>query len=264
MLFTLAACSFVFSAVQVCVTSYTVTFLTHDLRWTLVAAGSALAVAQVAGVVGRIVWGIVADRSGDARPILLALAVAMALCGVGAAALAPTSAPAAVIALLAVYGATAIGWNGVFLATIARVVPIGDAAQATSGSLFFTYFGVVIGPPLFGLIASWRGGLGDGVRAARAAAGLVDLAALALAQRRARGAAPARKAASRPTSGLRRHGSRRDGLGLRRAASAAAGPGRAGRRTESSDERHRIADALDDVALPRSRCTRCTGSISAM
>jgi len=159
-LFTLAACSLVFSAVQVCVTSYTVTFLTHDLRWTLVAAGSALAVAQVAGVVGRIVWGIVADRRGDARPILLALAVAMALCGVGAAALAPTSAPAAVIALLAVYGATAIGWNGVFLATIARVVPIGEAAQATSGSLFFTYFGVVIGPPLFGVIAAWSGGLG--------------------------------------------------------------------------------------------------------
>jgi len=159
-LFTLAACSFVFSAVQVCVTSYTVTFLTHDLRWTLVAAGSALAVAQVAGVVGRILWGIVADRSGDARPILLALAVAMALCGVGAAAVAPSSAPAAVIALLAVYGATAIGWNGVFLATIARVVPIGDAAQATSGSQFFTYFGVVIGPPLFGVIAAAAGGLG--------------------------------------------------------------------------------------------------------
>jgi MFS family permease len=159
-LFTLAACSFVFSAVQVCVTSYTVTFLTHDLRWTLVAAGSALAVAQVAGVVGRILWGIVADRSGDARPILLALAVAMALCGLGAAAVAASSAPAFVVALLAAYGATAIGWNGVFLATIARVVPIGEAAQATSGSLFFTYFGVVLGPPLFGLIASWLGGLG--------------------------------------------------------------------------------------------------------
>ena len=84
-LFTLATCSFVFSAVQVCVTSYSVTFLTHDLRWTLVAAGSALAVAQVAGVVGRVLWGVVADRHGDARPVLLALAVAMALCGLGAA-----------------------------------------------------------------------------------------------------------------------------------------------------------------------------------
>jgi len=161
-LFKLAACSFVFSAVQVCVTSYTVTFLTHDLRWTLVAAGGALAAAQVAGVVGRIAWGVVADRLDDARPVLLALAGAMALCGLGAAALAPASAHATVIALLAAYGATAIGWNGVFLATIARVVPIGAAAQATSGSLFFTYFGVVIGPPLFGLCATLAGGLGTG------------------------------------------------------------------------------------------------------
>ncbi len=160
-LFTLATCSFVFSAVQVCVTSYSVTFLTHDLRWTLVAAGGALAVAQVAGVVGRIAWGVVADRHGDARPVLLALAVAMALCGlIAAAVFDTTSAHVGVIALLAVYGASAIGWNGVFLATIARVVPIGQAAQATSGSLFFTYFGVVVGPPIFGLVASWAGGLG--------------------------------------------------------------------------------------------------------
>jgi predicted MFS family arabinose efflux permease len=159
-LFTLATCSFVFSAVQVCVTSYSVTFLTHDLRWTLVAAGGALAVAQIAGVVGRIAWGAVADRHGDARPVLLALAGAMALCGVVAAVFDAGSAHLRVIALLAVYGATAIGWNGVFLATIARVVPIGQAAQATSGSLFFTYFGVVVGPPVFGLVASALGGLG--------------------------------------------------------------------------------------------------------
>jgi len=159
-LFTLATCSFVFSAVQVCVTSYSVTFLTHDLRWTLVAAGGALAVAQVAGVVGRIAWGALADRHGDARPVLLALAVAMAICGGVAAAFDATSAHLGVIVLLALYGATAIGWNGVFLATIARVVPIGDAASATSGSLFFTYFGVVVGPPLFGVVAAALGGLG--------------------------------------------------------------------------------------------------------
>ena len=81
-----AACSFVFSAVQVCVTSYTVTFLTHDLRWTLVAAGSALAVAQVAGVVGRIALGRRRRSQRRRAPILLAARRAMALCGVGAAA----------------------------------------------------------------------------------------------------------------------------------------------------------------------------------
>ena len=157
---TLALCSLVFSAVQVCVSSYLVSFLTHDLRWTLVAAGVALAAAQVAGVVGRVLWGVLADRRGEARSALIGLAVAMALCGLVMPWLNPATPHAAVTALLVAYGATAIGWNGVFLATIARVVPLEQAALATSGCLFFTFFGVVIGPPLFGAAGSALGTLG--------------------------------------------------------------------------------------------------------
>lgn len=151
-LFTLAMCSLVFSAVQVCVTSYTVTFLTHDLRWTLVAAGAALAVAQVAGVTGRVLWGWLADRHADARRVLIVLALAMMASGLLMAALDASTGQATVMVLLAVYGATAVGWNGVYLATIARVVPVERTAAATSGSLFFTYFGVVLGPPAFGAV----------------------------------------------------------------------------------------------------------------
>jgi MFS family permease len=153
-LFTLAMCSLVFSAVQVCITSYTVTYLSHDLGWTLLAAGSALAVAQAAGVAGRVLWGVVADRSGDARRVLIALATAMAIGAVGMVAFDAQSAHLGVILWLALYGATGVGWNGVFLATIARVVPVAEASAATSGSLFFTYFGVVVGPPLFGAAGS--------------------------------------------------------------------------------------------------------------
>ena len=157
---TLALCSLVFSAVQVCVSSYLVSFLTHDLRWTLVAAGVGLAAAQVAGVVGRVLWGVLADRSGEARGALIGLAVAMALCGLAMPWLTPSMPHAAVTAVLGAYGATAIGWNGVFLATIARVVPLEQAALATSGCLFFTYFGVVVGPPLFGATGGALGALG--------------------------------------------------------------------------------------------------------
>jgi hypothetical protein len=70
------------------------------------------------------------------------------------------TAQAPVVVLLALYGATAIGWNGVYLATVARSVPHADAATATAGSLFFTYLGVVVGPPLFGAVGSAFGSLG--------------------------------------------------------------------------------------------------------
>jgi nitrate/nitrite transporter NarK len=156
----LALCTLVFSAVQVCLTSYLVSFLTKDLTWTLVAAGLALAVTNIAGVCGRIVWGVLADRTGSARWTLFGLALAMALASVAMNALHADTSQFIVIVLLAVYGATAVGWNGVYLATVARLVPIEQAAAATSGSLFFTFFGVVLGPPLFGLIAGASNDLG--------------------------------------------------------------------------------------------------------
>ena len=151
---TLALCSLMFSMVQVCLTSYAVSFLTHDLSWTLVAAGFALAAAQGGGVVGRVLWGLVADRRAEARTTLVGLALAMLACGLAMPWLRASTSHSLVIALLVVYGACAIGWNGVFLATVARMVPLQQAALATSGCLFFTYFGVVVGPPLFGVAGS--------------------------------------------------------------------------------------------------------------
>jgi NADH dehydrogenase/NADH:ubiquinone oxidoreductase subunit G len=51
------------------------------------------------------------------------------------------------------HGASAIGWNGVFLAEIARLAPAGQASVATGGTLCITFLGVVLGPPLFGVLA---------------------------------------------------------------------------------------------------------------
>ena len=47
--------------------------------------------------------------------------------------------------------ATAGGWNGVFLAEIARLAPRDRIGDATGGSAFFTFLGVVVTPPLFHL-----------------------------------------------------------------------------------------------------------------
>ena len=154
-----ALVSFVFSMVQVSLTSYMVSLLTGDLRWALAAAGAALAVSQIAGVVGRIAWGFVADRWLGSRRMLLALAAGMTCCALATPFLSPTTPAPLVLLLLAAFGATAVGWNGVYLATVARLVPQPQAGMATAGTLFFTFFGVVIGPPVFGLLAAALGSL---------------------------------------------------------------------------------------------------------
>ena len=60
-------------------------------------------------------------------------------------------------ALMLLYGASASGWNGVYLAEVARRAPPGQAAVATAGTLACTFIGVLIGAPLFGLVVSASG-----------------------------------------------------------------------------------------------------------
>lgn len=161
----LAAVSFVFSAIQMCLATYLVTFLDADLGYTLVAAGVALSVAQIGGVVGRVLWGWIADRWVRPLRMLAALALLMALCSALTAVIGAGMPAFLTLVLLAVFGASATGWNGVYLAEVARQAPTGLAGTATGGSLVFTFGGVVLGPLLFGGVSD----LSDTYRAGFAA-----------------------------------------------------------------------------------------------
>jgi len=153
----LALSSAVYSAVQVSMFTYLMLYLIVDLGHTLVLAGLVFAVAQVMGIVGRPVWGVVADRLQAARQLLGGLGIAMGLCGLAAAALTPASPLAAIVVLCAVYGASAVGWNGVFLAEVARIARPGKVGVVTGGVMLFTFSGAVLGPPAFGTVLAFTG-----------------------------------------------------------------------------------------------------------
>jgi len=160
----LATCSFIFSIVQLSLTTYLVTYLTDSLAYGLVAAGALLSVSQVGAVLGRVGFGYLSDRWLGARRMLSMLASVMAVSAL-ATALLPAHPPALlVMPVLFVFGATALGWNGVYLAEVARQAPPGMAGVATGGTLAITFFGVMLGPPLFGglagLFGSYRVGFG--------------------------------------------------------------------------------------------------------
>jgi MFS family permease len=169
----LALISFVYAGTQVCLTSFIVVYLTETLQWSLVGAGLALTVTTLGGVVGRIAWGLIADRLWPPRRVLGTIGIIAALCGAVIAAAAPTWPAAALLAIAALFGATAIGWNGVQLAEVARQAPDGAAGAITGAAGFITFSGVVTGPPLFALLASATGSyrVGFGVFAALSCAG---------------------------------------------------------------------------------------------
>jgi sugar phosphate permease len=157
---TLSFVSLLFVFAQLACTAYIVTFLYEDLGWGLIAAGFALTIAQAAGVGGRILWGFIADRWLGARRMLMVIATLLALAAIGAALLTEQSSYAFLFVVLAMLGSTAIGWNGVYLAEVARRAPKGQAGMATGGTLGFTYMGVAIGPSMFGLLAEGVGSYG--------------------------------------------------------------------------------------------------------
>jgi len=153
----LAVASMIFSGMQLCLITYLVIYLDKTVGMTLVAAGLTLSAAQGVGMAARIGWGIMADRCVQPRFMLGLLGIGMSLGAVLTALFSPAWPYAAILAVSALYGATAIGWNGVYLAEVARLAPAGQAGLITGGTLFFTYLGVVVGPPFFGALAEALG-----------------------------------------------------------------------------------------------------------
>jgi MFS family permease len=153
----LALTSASYSAVQMSLFSYLMLFLIVDLGYSLVVAGLVFSVAQGAGVLSRPVWGVIADRFQVPRGLLAVLGIAMGLCGVAAAFFTRESSFALIVAVCALYGGSAIGWNGIYMAEVARLAPPGKVGLLTGGSLLFTFTGAVLGPPIFGAILGLTG-----------------------------------------------------------------------------------------------------------
>jgi predicted MFS family arabinose efflux permease len=144
----LVLASFCFSAVQLCVVAFLVALLVEDLGLDLVLAGAVLAVVQVAGAGGRVLWGFVADLSRDGLAVLLALAAVMVVAAV-VVVLAPALPLGVTLAAFVVLGLTAVGWNGVYLSEVARLSPAQGVSATTGAAMFVTFTGVVFGPALF-------------------------------------------------------------------------------------------------------------------
>ena len=153
----LALMSFAFCTVQLTLTTYLVTYLTKYLAMPFVMAGFVLAVTQLASVVARILWGWVADRFLSSGRMLALLGIVMSLASIFTALTTPQWPVFAVTLLMVIFGSAAIGWNGVYMAEIARIAPPGTTAATTGASLFFAYLGGMVGPAAFASIVVGTG-----------------------------------------------------------------------------------------------------------
>jgi predicted MFS family arabinose efflux permease len=168
---TLSIASFAFHAMQVCLNTFLVTYLVSERGYTLAAAGLLLSIAQLGGFVGRLGFGLIVGPRLPVLRLLVAIGFGMTACAAAMGILAGALHPAALGVLCFLFGLSASGWNGVFLAEIAREAPPGEIARVTGGVMVTAYAGLMLGPLAFAAAAA----------AATLGTGYVALAAATLA-----------------------------------------------------------------------------------
>jgi MFS family permease len=145
-----------FSVMQSCLMAFTATYAITRHDASLAEAGRIVAAMQFSSMAGRIALGWLADRMGNALRHLVLQAVASAL-AVALLVAAGGQGSAALYACAALVGATAIGWNGVHMAELARVAPLHLVSDITSAAGLFGFMGSILGPLAFTLLVSLTG-----------------------------------------------------------------------------------------------------------
>ena len=176
-----------YASSQFCLLSFMVTMLVADLGWSLVAAGSIVAAMQVGGVLGRVGWSLIADWTGRGIEILIAIGVLAALLALTTGLLTPGWPLPLLVLLLMTFAFCLVGWNGVYMAEVARAVPQSEVGIATGGVLVFNFAGVMVGPTAFALVSCALGSyaLSYAVLAILPLIGAAALTVILLARRRA-------------------------------------------------------------------------------
>jgi ACS family hexuronate transporter-like MFS transporter len=159
-LWLVATSTLVFAGMQTVWMAYLVLYLSDVVAMPLVTAARFLVLAQVTGMVGRVVFGLLSDRFfGGRRRIVLVLAgVGSTACSLAIAATGPDTSPWLLAILALLFGFVGIGWNGVQYTLMAELVGPRSVGTAVGLGLAVSSFGVTVCPPLFGALVEWAGG----------------------------------------------------------------------------------------------------------
>jgi MFS family permease len=151
--------SFIYTGLQLCFIAFLTVHLTSKTAFSLVQAGWALALFQLAGVVSRPIWGWMADRLLSANTLLACHGFIMGVVAILTGQLSVDWAPWSVLLLCAIAGASASGFTGLAYAEWAR---LGGAqrTEATGLGSGLMFAGVLILPSIFSVAVTYLGDYG--------------------------------------------------------------------------------------------------------
>ena len=132
-------------------------YLTQDIPLSRTAAGFAFGLLQIGGIIGRPLWGFLNDkflngsRSGGLVIVGLSLTLVMFYYFKIMSSL---ELPVYIVYLSSlILGFVSLGWMGLYFTAVIELASEKLAGIGTGLSLVFVRFGVLLSPPLFGLLA---------------------------------------------------------------------------------------------------------------
>lgn len=116
-----------------------------------------LVLAQIAGALGRILWGIWSDRlfAQHRRPAVLWANVSAAIMAVVLGWLPPDVPLWCIAVIVFVFAFNAIGWHGSWIALIAELAGPEKQGRTLGLAMSIMYPGIIIFPPLFGWLVDY-------------------------------------------------------------------------------------------------------------
>jgi MFS family permease len=152
---------FTYAFTQLSLSTFAVTILVVEAQFSLVAAGAVLAAIQAAGIIGRVTWGLIADRWGIGDNLLILMGV-MNLTGAFAMIWIGPDWPAWVIYFFFVaFAASALGWTGVFISSTVGHAPREQSGAVAGGIGVPVYAGVIFGTAILSALAESMGSVSN-------------------------------------------------------------------------------------------------------
>lgn len=159
----LSLSSFAFAFTQLVFLTFLVSYLNLQLGASLALAAAVLSASQVVSTGSRIFWGYAGDRWIDPGRLLGWLGIAAGgslvllaslpwLGGPGGGVGGVTMLTALSVMAAMICAMTAMGWNGVFFAELARRCAPAELATVAGATQFFTFGGSMAGPVVYGEI----------------------------------------------------------------------------------------------------------------
>jgi sugar phosphate permease len=139
--------------------AFLVLYLRDGIRFPLLAAARYLVLAQVMGMAGRVIFGLLSDRlfGGRRRVVLMIAGLGSGVCALLMAATGPLISPWLLAPLALGFGFFGVGWNGVQHTLMAELTSPRSAGTAIGLGLAISSLGVTVWPPLFGLVVERAG-----------------------------------------------------------------------------------------------------------